>query len=180
MRPDAPSRLGSARARRWSLRRCLSIVAGAATLVGLTAFLLGNWDAVLRVPPTRLVTVYRTHGCRCVFEWTAALKAQGFTVRLFEYETLSYVRRSLNTPSYLQGCHVAAYLDYFVEGHVSTAALRALAEDRPSGLGLTTEETMRRTDAHPGDAAEARSRVLLIEPGGKAIKWFEPKTTPKG
>ena len=165
---------------RASFRRQLGIVIAATLLFGAIGAIVVNWEYLFPVDAERLVTVYRIHGCRCALNLADDLKAEGFVVRGFEYETLQYVRHSLHTPASLHGCHVASYLDYFVEGHVSPATLRELAEQRPTGLGITTEASMLSKDAHLNIARDENSSVLLILQDGQPITWLRPTHNPNG
>lgn len=175
-----PLPVASARRGRASFGRQLRIVIAATLLFGAIGAIVVNWEHLFPVDAERSVTVYRTHGCRCALTWADSLKAEGFVVRMFEYETLQYVRHSLHTPATLHGCHVASYLDYFVEGHVSPAALRELAAQRPTGLGLTTEASMLSKDAHLSIERDESSRVLFIAQDGHTVHWFRPTHNPNG
>lgn len=87
------------------------------------------------------------------------MEAAGFGVRVIEHQTLKTVRASLRTPASLRGCHVGAYLDYFLEGHVSPAALPVLAMQRPEGLGLATESSTGAGVSHVRIADDERSTI---------------------
>lgn len=163
-----------------NLAKQLRIVLAATLLVGVVGAVLVTWEQLFPIPPEQLVKIYRTHGCRCAFTLADALEAEGFVVRLYEYETLKYVRGSLHTPSNLRGCHVGEYLGYFLEGHVAPAALRKIAQQHPSALGLATEGSVDTKSGHVSIAQEGRSRVLLVERNGRARTWFEPSSGPKG
>lgn len=170
----------SAKTSQPSLVRQLRIVFAATLLVGAIGAVVVSWEQLFPVPPERLVKIYRTHGCRCAFNLANSLKAEGFVVRVYEYETLEYVRDSLHTPVNLRGCHVGEFLGYFLEGHVAPAALRKLAQQQPAALGLTTEGSVDRKSAHVSIARDEKSRVLLVERDGRARPWFEPPSGPKG
>ena len=124
------------------------------------------------------VTVYRVHGCTCVFSWVDSLEAAGFTVRVVELRSLTTVRSTMQTPASLHGCHVGSYLTYFVEGHVTPDALKALASRHPIALGVTTETSIDAGRVHTSVADEEHSPVVLIEPGGGMLPWFEPPQLP--
>lgn len=159
--------------RRPSLEKQLAVVFGVA-LVGatLTAAVL-TFERFFGPPSEQLVTIHRTHGCRCAFALANSLTAAGFRVRVIEHQTLKTVRAALGTPANLRGCHVGAYLDYFLEGHVSAAALPVLATQRPQGLGLATESSANVDPLHVSIALDERSPVLLIGLDGKAQHWFQ-------
>jgi len=144
-------------------------LAGAAIVVAIV-----KPEQAFAPPPERVVTIYRTHGCICAFTLTDSLEAAGFAVHVVELPSLSGVRTSLRTPANFNGCHVGAYLDYFLEGHVSPAAISALAIQRPEGLGAATESS-EHTDGSPVSiAVDERSLVMLVGSNGQARPWFQP------
>ena len=152
------------------MRLLAIVVAPFAAVVALTVIK----EKSLWTPAEQFVTVYRIHGCRCAFAWAKSLERDGFVVQLREFGSLKSIRRTLQTPLRFKGCHVAAYLGYFVEGHVNPAALRQLAQRRPLALGVVTETSATPTSQHVDFASEERSRVLLVEPDGKTELWFQP------
>ncbi len=160
------------------LRRQLFIGMGVAILFAATAGGLSWWDAWHEVPAEKLVAVYRVHGCRCAFTWARTLEASGFTVRLHEWETLRDIRMQLGTPKGLNGCHVARYLNYFVEGHVDPAALTKLAAERPVARGISTEPIDERN--HAGQLPHGESGpALLFDREGRTQLWFTTAAAPK-
>ena len=169
----------STRTRRPNPTNQLRLVSAALLSVGVFGALLVSWEQLLPTPPERLIKIYRIHGCRCAFALADSLKADGFVVRLHEYETLQYVRHSLHTPLNLRGCHVGEFLGYFLEGHIAPPALRQLAQQRPRALGLATEGSVDRTGPHVSIANDERSRVLLVQLDGQARTWFYPAERPK-
>ena len=180
-RPKSPRRVKAAtKPAPPNFAKQLRIAIVAVLLVGIVGALLVSWEQLFPIPPARLVKLYRTHGCRCAFAFADTLKAQGFVVRLYEYETLEYVRRSLHTPANLHGCHVGAYLDYFLEGHIAPDALRKLAQQQPSALGLATEDSVHSKRVPVSIAHEEQRPVLLIERDGRLRTWFEPSKSPQG
>lgn len=157
-----------------TLAKQLRWVFATAVLAALVGAGLTYWDRLSGVRPAQLVEVYRTHGCRCVFAWARALEDQGFVVRVREYETLQYVRRSLHTPQSLHGCHVGSYEGYFVEGHVSPAALKQLLKERPVALGVATQSATTMDAKHLNTVVDDGGRALLIDAQGQPHTWFPP------
>lgn len=139
-------------------------IAGAFVVVGIA--LQG------KTPEEKTVAVYRTHGCTCALSWAADLRASGFEVRVLELSSLNRVRATLHVPPRLNGCHVARYLDYFVEGHVPALAIARLAADRPSAWGVVTATSMESGPSHDVDLkVEERSEVVLVATDGTARPW---------
>lgn len=89
-------------------------------------------------------------------------------MRLYEYETLEHIRARLDMPEDLRSCHVAAYLGYFVEGHVSSATLRWLAQRRPQGRGVLVKGAGNTQVLHPNGMPAEDSTVLFYNSQGAA------------
>lgn len=160
------------------LRRRLFIGMCVAMVFAAIAGGLSWWDASHEVPAEKLVTVYRVHGCRCAFTWARTLEAKGFTVRLHEWETLRDIRMQLSTPKGFNGCHIARYLNYFVEGHVDPAALTKLAAERPVARGISTEPIDERNHAGRPPHDE-NGPTLLFDREGRTQLWFTTAAAPK-
>ena len=172
------SRLGQAKkpvpfTKRPEVRYGLGIAAG---FFLLTAILFLS-NRSLWLPPERIVTIYRVHGCRCAFPWERELEREGFSVVMNEVESLQFIRDRLRTPKEARGCHVGEYLGYFVEGHVHPTALHELSRRRPAALGVMTEVLARSEAGHVDIAIEASSRVLLVDPNSRPSVWFQPRST---
>ena len=141
---------------------CIAI-AGAGLFV-----LLGKLDEIRGIAPEQVVEVYRTHGCRCAFSWARELEAEGFVVRLREVETLQLTRQRLHTPAQLRGCHVAKYLEYFVEGHVGGSVLHRLATRHPNVLGVAVLHT---AESQLARVEEAETHVFAFDTQGRSLPW---------
>jgi hypothetical protein len=156
-----------------TLKKQLWIVAGLALLGGGVVGTVSVLETRSSTSPQNIV-VYRLHGCSCAFPWIDSLQAAGLTVHVVERRSLAADRAILQTPPNLHGCHVATYLNYFVEGHVAPAALRLLADKHPTGIGITTAESAGAEPIHTSVAEEEHSLVLLVEPSGLTVPWFQP------
>lgn len=158
----------SAKASRGDLARQLRIVLVVALLAAAVGGVLAVWDPLFGVPPIQLIQVYRTHGCRCVFGWAKTLEAEGFVVRLYEYETLEHVRTALHMPEDLRSCHVGKYLGYFIEGHISSSTLHWLAQRHPPGLGVAVKGVGGAQVLHPSGMPAEDVIVLFYDSQGAA------------
>ena len=159
------------------LAKQLLWLGGIALAGGIAVATLDTIDERARTSE-RVVTVHRLHGCTCVFSWIDSLEAAGFTVRVVEHGSLATIRSTMQTPTNLHGCHVGSYLNYFVEGHVIPEALRSLASQHPIALGVTTATSVDAARIHTSVAEEEHSAVLLVEPSGLIVPWFEPPAPP--
>ena len=156
-------------------RREVRIVAAVAAAFAILAAAIILSDRSVWSAPDRLVTIFRVHGCHCAFQWEHGLSQEGFTVVMHEMDSLRSIRQRLRTPIEARGCHVAKFLDYFVEGHVDPAALRELSRRRPSALGVSTETSVKTNLRHVDLAGEAGGRVLLVGPNADTSVWYQPR-----
>jgi hypothetical protein len=162
MAHDARKKLTVAEYQRLARRRALRVfacVAGGFVLLLAVLFLS---DRTIGVAPDKLVTVYHTHGCPCVHQWETSLENGGFTVVMYEPETLASTRSKLRTPGALNGCHVGEYLGYFLEGHITPEVLSKIARMRPTGIGVVTEVTLKGQSALVPIPDEESGPVFLI------------------
>jgi len=150
----------------------LRIMLALAVLGGVFAGIVMTWDRLFPVAPEKLVTVYWTHECRCAAPWIRSLEAQGYAVREFEQASLQPIRRSLGTPERLRGCHVAAFMDYFVEGHVPAEALRVLAIEQPAGRGVAWASDLPPSERRLGEAQADDRSLLLFDDQGMSRAWI--------
>lgn len=155
-----------------NFRKSLFIVLTIAlTASGVVGIIASQEDAPTPILYPQKVELYRTHGCRCVFTWAKSLRKQGFRVRVYELGTLDNLRSRLHAPAKFNACHVGVYMGYFLEGHVSAAALNQLTKEGTAGIGLATENAVDnvRQVSVPEDEA---SDVLVIELGGRVRRWY--------
>lgn len=117
----------------------LKIALWVALPFGVIAGALLTWDRLFPVPPERLVEVAWTHQCPCVGHWMDSLRAEGFTIRDYEIDDLSSIRRNWNLPPSSSGCHPATFMGYFLDGHVSAETLRRVAREKPRGSGFVQQ-----------------------------------------
>jgi hypothetical protein len=149
----------------------LRILAAVSITVSAAIGVLASWDRFFPVPAEQLVTIYRVHGCPCVFRWEKTLEAAGFTVKMVELNSLRTVRRSNRVPNNLKGCHVANYLKYFVEGHVAPQALMKLAREHPAATGVVTAAAVEAAFHGTRPPDDEHSPVYVLA-NAKLEPWF--------
>lgn len=167
-KPDLAERRRRAR---WRSFRVFGAVAIGFALLFIGMFFM---DKSIGVPREKLVSLYHVHTCGCAHQFKRALEAGGFTVIEYEPESLSTIREKLHTPSALHGCHVAEYLGYFLEGHISPSVLTHIAHDRPQGIGFVTAVTFTADAAKISLADEESSAILLIDGRGQRTTFADP------
>ena len=65
------------------------------------------------------------------------LRANGFEVREENTADLAPIKRRLQVPNALQGCHTAVAGDYVVEGHVPADDIKRMLKEKPAIAGLS-------------------------------------------
>lgn len=147
--------------------KALRVTAVLAGLIAVGAVGIALRQAFFPGQPERLVTLYRVHGCRCAFTLAQKLEQAGFTVKMFEVDTLKYVRASLHAPTGLRGCHLGRFLGYFVEGHVTPDSLNRLAQLRPIGYGVAALSDI---DLQPGHTrrSDMPERIVFFAGRGES------------
>jgi hypothetical protein len=73
-----------------------------------------------------VLTVYKDPNCGCCKLWADAYRQAGYKVEIVEERDLISRKQKLGVPLDTQGCHTAAYLGQFLEGHVPLEAARML------------------------------------------------------
>jgi hypothetical protein len=96
------------------------------------------------------------------------LRANGFEVREENVADLAPIKRRLQVPDPLQGCHTAVVGDYVVEGHVPAGLIQRLLRERPAVIGLAVPGMPAGAPGMetPGRAAE-RYDVLTFDRSGR-------------
>ncbi len=153
----------------------LRAVAAVSIAIALAIGVMASWDRLFPVPAEQLVKVYRVHGCPCAFQWEKELEAAGFTVKMVELKSLQSVRTSNRVPKNLKGCHVASYLDYFVEGHVAPQALTKLAREHPAVTGVVTAASVEAAFHGTRPPDDEHSPVYAVAADAKLQPWFTPR-----
>lgn len=90
---------------------------------------------------------------------------------MYEPETLKTIRGALKTPPLLRGCHVARYLEYFVEGHVAPVALAELARTHPRGIGIAQETDVRKHSTGTTVETAEKPPMVIYEDNGMSRSW---------
>lgn len=156
-----------------NIAKRLWILVAASVLVAVSIGAMDMWEIWFPPPAEKLVTVYRSPGCRCFASWANAIKSGGFAVQAYGVDSLERVRERLHIPVQYHGCHVAKYLGYFLEGHVGVEALQRLRQEHPNALGIVTQATL---EARIKSQAirDQRSPVLLVNGPENTKLWFYP------
>ena len=83
------------------------------------------------------ITVYKSPTCGCCAGWASYLSTRGFAVTTIDQEDLSALKAKHGITPELRSCHTALVGGYVVEGHVPSADIHRLLEERPAIVGLT-------------------------------------------
>jgi len=106
-------------------------------ILGAALLSLALLHPAAALPTDEAVTVYRTPWCGCCHAWAEELEKAGYRVKTVIQEDLSQIRKLAGVPADMEGCHIAAIGEYFLEGHVPLEAIEMLQEEnRPEIAGL--------------------------------------------
>ncbi|MBW0152157.1 MAG: DUF411 domain-containing protein [Phenylobacterium sp.] len=138
----------------------------------LTAAIMGLHGVVtsLRAQAAgRAFVVYRSSDCQCCEGWVAHMIKAGYQPQTVRTDDLSAVRRRLQVPADLAGCHTAVIGGYVIEGHVpSEDVTRFLRQPPAAALGLAVP---RMPVGSPGmerpDGMTEQFFTLLLLQGGR-------------
>lgn len=72
------------------------------------------------------VQVWKTPTCGCCQAWVEHMQREGFTVKTFDVEDTSPIRKNAGMPEALGSCHTAVVNRMVLEGHVPAREVRRL------------------------------------------------------
>lgn len=119
-------------------------------------------------PDAIKVTMYKNPGCGCCTKWAEHMVSdEAFEVREIPASNIYDIKAEAGIPRTLSSCHTAKIGGYFVEGHVPSADVKRLLEEKPDAIGLTVPGM---PVGSPGMEVEGRDAapydVLLIKKDG--------------
>lgn len=82
-------------------------------------------------------TLYKNPQCFCCEGHADYLRQHGFKVTEVPTHDLSLLRRKLDVPEQLEGCHTIVVDGYVVEGHVPIKSINRLLRERPPIKGIS-------------------------------------------
>ncbi|MCJ8518526.1 hypothetical protein ABID21_001150 [Pseudorhizobium tarimense] len=82
------------------------------------------------------MTVHKDPNCGCCAAWASAFTKAGYEVSTLNEADMDAVKKGLEVPSDLWGCHTAEIEGYYLEGHVPLEAAEKLLRERPPLAGL--------------------------------------------
>jgi hypothetical protein len=82
------------------------------------------------------IKMFRSSGCTCCGKWAEHLRTAGHVVTIVEADDMSLVKQNAGVPDALQSCHTAMVDGYILEGHVPSADVDRLLQERPNAKGL--------------------------------------------
>jgi hypothetical protein len=114
------------------------------------------------------VVVYKNPWCGCCAGWVKHMRDNGFTVAVNDVEDLDPIKASMKVPSDLQSCHTAKIANYTIEGHVPSADILRLLDEKPVSRGLSVPGMVA---GSPGMAEgdEPYQVVLFADDGSRSV-----------
>lgn len=83
------------------------------------------------------VVVYKTPTCGCCSKWVGHMEKAGFEVETRDLDNLAAIKNQYGVQRNFSSCHTAVVDGYIVEGHVPSAFVTKLLEERPDVKGIT-------------------------------------------
>ncbi|WP_414833955.1 DUF411 domain-containing protein [Afifella sp. YEN Y35] len=105
------------------------------------------------------MTVYKDPSCGCCTAWADKMRSEGFAVEVVPTDDIGAVKQQFGVPDELASCHTAVVGGYVLEGHVPSAMVARLLDEKPMTAGL----------AVPG---------MPVGSEGMAMPGMEPDTYP--
>ncbi|MDQ0324176.1 hypothetical protein J2R99_000025 [Rhodopseudomonas julia] len=105
------------------------------------------------------MTVYKDPSCGCCTAWADKMRTEGFAVEVVPTDDIGSVKQQFGVPDELASCHTAVVGGYVLEGHVPSAMVAWLLDEKPMTAGL----------AVPG---------MPVGSEGMAMPGMEPDTYP--
>lgn len=141
-----------------------------------TTLLSGLAVAAFAASPVRSATpsihVVKGTGCECCNAWVAYLRDEGFVVTDEErYGTLLMTYKAeVGVPQNMISCHTGMTEGYVLEGHVPTADIRRLLDERPDAVGLAVPGMPYGSPGMgPEDSREAYDVLLIRRDGSTEV-----------
>lgn len=96
---------------------------------------LSGVSACAATPKVYTLVVNRDAGCGCCQGWMTLMQRSGrFTATMRDEPDMQALKRRLGVPGDLASCHTAEVEGYVLEGHVPSADIVRLLEQRPAGV----------------------------------------------
>lgn len=136
----------------------------------LALTMLGALSAVAAQAQDTGVHVVEGLGCECCVKWTEYLRENGFAVTSEKSLGVLLIQHKMESgvPPAHYACHTGQVQGYFLEGHVPTADIRRLLEERPDAAGLAVPGM---PYGSPGMGPETKREaydVLLVRKDGSS------------
>ncbi len=106
-----------------------------ALLGGLAVAFVALTAAVPARKPGEML-VYKSPSCGCCKKWVDQMRQQGFTVTTRDLDDMGPIKADLGIPAAAHSCHTAVIDGYVIEGHVPSADIKRLLEEKPKVTGL--------------------------------------------
>ena len=134
-----------------------------AMAVGAALPAIARADGVLPV-----LNIYKDPSCGCCGKWVEHLTANGLKGTVTDRKDMDAFKDSLGIPAALRSCHTAVYGQYWIEGHVPAAEMKALLEKKPKDVvGLAVPGMPSGSPGMEMGAKKDRYDVLAVRANGK-------------
>lgn len=109
-----------------------------AVLIGATALLAASPLRSVAQAAGPAIHVLKDPNCGCCSAWIEILETDGFAVTTESSagDLLARYKSENGIPETMASCHTGRTEGYMIEGHVPTADIRRLLDERPDAIGL--------------------------------------------
>lgn len=137
------------------------------------ALLLATVALPARAAALPQVVVHKDPNCGCCQQWAEHLTAAGFPVEVKARNDMVALKASLGVPGDLESCHTAVVAGYVIEGHVPSAAILRLLEQKPAAIGLSAPGMPAGSPGMEGGAPEIFEVVLFGQNGRSSFGRYK-------
>lgn len=88
-------------------------------------------ESVINKTATATLTVYKSPTCGCCGAWVDHMEGAGVQTTTIEDADMAAIKNRFNLPMEARSCHTATHGDYFFEGHVPPALVKAFLQSPP-------------------------------------------------
>ena len=136
--------------------RILIAIAAVVAVYGVVA--VWNWQdedgsAAVSLPAANATAMYNAE-CGCCGDHMDYMEEAGLTVERQTSDNLAAIKDELGIPAELRSCHTTLLDGYIIEGHMPSAVIAVLLEERPDIVGIALPAMPSGSPGMPGDKNE--------------------------
>jgi hypothetical protein len=115
---------------------------------------------------TAKMTVYKDPSCGCCGAWVNHVQKAGFSVDVIKSDKMNTIKAQYGVPDALRSCHTAEIGGYVIEGHVPSAEITRLLNERPVAKGLAVAGMPMNSPGMEVSGSPAETYSVMLFDGG--------------